>query len=57
MSPSSSAVSSAIDITFSTVGGAKIYDRKFVVTEAQFDKDGVLMIQKGKKVFHRVVVK
>ena len=40
-----------------TVGGAKVYDRKFVVTDTLFDKDGVLMIQKGKKVFHRIVKK
>ena len=37
-----------------TVGGNKVTDRKLAITADMFDKDGTLLIQKGKKKFHRI---
>jgi len=47
----------AIDQGGVTVAGEKVTDSKMAVTKDLFDEDGVLLIQKGKKVFHRIVLK
>ena len=40
-----------------SVNGSKVTDLKAVFSSKDLDSDGVLIIQKGKKAFHRVVVK
>ena len=40
-----------------SVNDVKVTDFAKVFTSADFDEDGVLLIKKGKKKFHRVVVK
>ena len=39
------------------MAGEKVTDKKLQVTVDMFDEEGKLLIQKGKKKFHKVVIK